>query len=57
MSSNLPLVHRSHRVLPFFIKFSIYGRGGRKLETKILPQQIDANSNGGAYNQMGRNVE
>ena len=47
MSSNLPLVHRSRRVLPFFIKFSIYGRGGHKLEINIPPQQIDANSKGG----------
>ena len=58
MSSNLPLVRRSHRVLPFLlciIKFSIYGQGGHKLEINIPPQQIFANSKGGgAYNQRGR---
>ena len=35
MSSNLPLVCRSRR-----------GRGGRKLEINIPPQQIHANSKG-----------
>ena len=36
MSSSLPLICRSHR-----------GRGGRKLEINIPPQQIHANSKGG----------
>ena len=43
MSSNLPLVRRSRRVLPFLlciIKFSMYGQGGLKLEINIPPQQI-----------------
>ena len=40
MSSNLPLVRRSRRVLP-------YGWGGRKLEINIPPQQIYANSKRG----------
>ena len=44
MSSNLPLVRRSRRVLPFL--FSMYGRGGRKLEINIHPQQIYVNSKG-----------
>ena len=46
MSSNLPFV----RVLPFLwcvTKFSMYGRGGHKLEINIPPQQISANSKGG----------
>ena len=48
-SSNLPLVRRSHRVLPF----SMYGQGGRKLEINI-PQQIYANSKwGGLINEGG----
>ena len=50
MSSNLPLVHQSRRVLPFLlciIKFSMYGQGGHKLEINIPPQQIFANSKGG----------
>ena len=42
MSSNLPLVHRSRR-----------GRGGRKLEINIPPQQIHANSKGGLINKGG----
>ena len=47
MSSNLPLVCRSRR-----------GRGGRKLEINIPPQQIHANSKGGgAYKRRGHNVE
>ena len=46
MSSNLPLVHRSRRVLP-------YGRGGRKLEINIPPQQIYANSKGGLIIEGG----
>ena len=36
MSSNLPLVRRSHRVLPFLLNFSCMaeggGGGGHKLE-------------------------
>ena len=58
MSSNLPLVRRSRRVLPFL--FSMYGRGGRKWKINIPPQQIYANSKGGrrgAYKRRGRNVE
>ena len=43
MSSNLSLVHWSHRVILFLlciIKFSMYGQGGHKLEINIPPQQI-----------------
>ena len=41
MSSNLPLVHWSHRVfLLCIIKFSMYGQGGHILEINIPPQQI-----------------
>ena len=52
MSSNLPLVRRSRKVLP-------YDREGHKLEINIPRQQIYANSKGGggAYNQRGHNVE
>ena len=61
MSSNLPLVRWSCRVLLFLlciIKFSVYGQAGHKLEIKIHPQQMFANSKGGgggggAYNQRG----
>ena len=42
MSSNLSLVCRSRR-----------GRGGRKLETNILPQQIHGNSKRGLINEGG----
>ena len=52
MSSNLPLVRWSCRVLPF-LKFSKYGRGGRKLEINIPPQQIYANSKGGLIIEGG----
>ena len=37
------------------IKFFMYGQGGHKLEISIPPQQIFANSKGGAYNRRGRN--
>ena len=40
VSSNLPLICRSHRVLPFLL---MYGRRGRKF---IPLQQIYANSKG-----------
>ena len=50
MSSNLPLVCRSRRVLP-------YGRGEHKLEINIPPQQIYANSKGEAYNRRGRKLK
>ena len=46
MSSNLPLIRQSHRVLPFLlsiIKFSMYGLGG----INIPQQQTFANSKGG----------
>ena len=58
MSSNLPLVRRSCRVLPFLLDFPC-GRGGHKLEINIRvpPKQIYAKSKGGAYNRRGRNVE
>ena len=39
VSSNLPLVHRSHRVLPL-LKFQVWGEG----EINIHPQQIYAKS-------------
>ena len=56
MSSNLPLVCRSRRVLPFL--FSMYGRGGRKWKINLPQRQIYANSKGGgAYKGRGRNVE
>ena len=44
MSSNLPLVRQSCRVLPFL--FFIYGQGGHKLEINTPPQQIFPNSKG-----------
>ena len=44
MSSNVPLIRQSRRVLLFLfciiIKFSMYGQGGHKLETNIPLQQI-----------------
>ena len=43
MSSNLPLIRHSCRVLPFLlsiIKFSMYGLGGHKLQINIPQQQI-----------------
>ena len=46
MSSNIPLIRRSRRVLPFLLNFSMYGGGGRKLEINIPLQQIYANSKG-----------
>ena len=49
MSSNLPLVCRSNRVL----KFSMYGRGGHKLEINIPLQQNFANSKGGLIIEGG----
>ena len=62
MNSSLPLVHRSHRVLPFFLNFPCmaeggWGSGGPKLEINIPSQQIYAISKGGAYNRRRRNVE
>ena len=42
MSSNLPLIRRSHRV-----------RGGHKLEINIPQQQIHAKSKGGLINEGG----
>ena len=54
MSSNLPLIHRSYRVLPFVINFpAMYGQGGHKLEINISPQQIYANSKGGLMIEGG----
>ena len=49
MSSNLPLVRRSRRVLPW--------SGGLKLEINIPSQQIRAKWKGGAYKRRGRNIE
>ena len=40
MSSNLPLVHLSHRVLPFLLNFRCMAEG----DTNIPLQQIYANS-------------
>ena len=45
MSSNLPLVRRSRRVLPW--------SGGLKLEIKIPSQQIRAKWKGGLINEGG----
>ena len=45
MSSNLPLVRRSHRVLPW--------SGGLKLEINIPSQQIRAKWKGGLINEGG----
>ena len=54
MSSNLPLIRRSRRVLLLIlINFSMYGRGGHKLEINIPPQQIYANSKGGLIIEGG----
>ena len=50
--SNLPLVRRSCRVLPF-PPISMYGRGGCTLEINLPLQQIYANSNGGLRNEGG----
>ena len=55
MSSNLPLVHRSRRVLPW-----LGGGGGLKLEINIPSQRIRAKwkgGGGGAYKRRGRNIE
>ena len=49
MSSNLPLVHQSRRVLSFLLNFPCIwprGGGGCKLDINIPPQQIYANSKG-----------
>ena len=57
MSSNLLLVCRSRRVVPFLLNFSMYGRGGRQLEINIPLQQICAKRKEGGYNRRGRNVK
>ena len=49
LSSNLPLVHWSHRVLPW----SEGGGGGLKLEIKIHSQRICAKWKGGLINEGG----
>ena len=46
MSSNFPLIRRSHRILPF-LSCMVAGGGGRKLEINIPPQQIYGNNKGG----------
>ena len=57
VSSNLPLVRLSHRVLPFLLNFPCMAEGGCKLEINIPPQQIYANSKGGLIIKGGVNVE
>ena len=47
MSSNLPLVRRSRRVLPWL------GGGGLKLEINIPSQRIRAKWKGGLINEGG----
>ena len=54
MSSNLPLIRQSRRVL---LNIPCMADGGNKVEINIPPQQIYANSKGGAYNRRGRNVQ
>ena len=49
MSSNLPLVRQSRRVLPFLLSFSCMGEGGKN----IPPQQIFANSKWGLIIEGG----
>ena len=53
MSSNLPLIRRSRRVLPWL------RGGGLKLEINIPSQQIHAKQKGGGgeVKQRGRNIE
>ena len=53
MSSNLPLIHRSRRVLPFFINFLCMAERG----VNIPPQKIYANSKGGLLSEGGHDVE
>ena len=43
MSYNFPLICRSSSIL---LIFSMYGKGGHKLEVNILPQEIFENSKG-----------
>ena len=51
MSSNLPLVRRSRRVL-------LWSGGGLELEINIPSQRIRAKwKGGGAYKRRGRNIE
>ena len=38
------------------IKFSMYGRGGRKLKINIPPQKIYANSKGGGGHKLEINI-
>ena len=47
MSSNLPLIRRSHRVLLFLLNFPCMAEEGHKLELEIKDKQIVANSKGG----------
>ena len=53
MSSNLPLIHWSCRVLLFFINFLCMAEGG----INIPPQKIYANSKGGLLIEGGHDVE
>ena len=69
MNSNLPLVCRSHSLVPgyeaigvtefFRSKFSMYCRGRRKLKINIKYTSAAnlCKYQGGAYNQRGHNVE
>ena len=52
VSSNLPLIRRSRKVLPFLLNFQVC-EGGRKLEVNIPPQQIYIKSKGGLIIEGG----
>ena len=53
MSSNLPLVRRSRRVVPFLLYFPCMAEGGRKLEINIPSQQIHPKRKGGLVIEGG----
>ena len=52
LSSNLPLVHRSRRILPWCI-YTLSDGGGLKLEINIPLQRICAKWKGGLINEGG----
>ena len=59
MSSNLPLVRRSCRVLPFLLNFLCMAKGCKlEINIHVPSQQIYANSKGGGLIiERGQNVK
>ena len=53
MSSNLPLICWSHRVLPFLLNFPCMAEGRLKLEINMPLQQIYASSKRGLIIEGG----